>query len=126
MCNERVREPSFHMRLKTPVSTLISVATVHDASTDESLAFTLRTFALPWPQGGFPGTIRRVTPASHPAVTSNACGAGDGLAHEPGIQSTSLNSLLPCDFQVAPLSTVHATFIAHGSSRSNPWTRRLR
>ena len=48
MCARRLGEASFHMWLDVTVSPIVSVVTLNDASDEDSLSFTIPTFALPW------------------------------------------------------------------------------
>ena len=80
-------------------------------------------------------SIGLFVPASHPAVTSNACGTGDRPAHWPGflLQNHSRNAtsgrtpsyniaVTECQIDVAPLTSPVSHF-SHSPSNLTPATR---
>ena len=48
MCAQGLLYSPFHMWLNSIVSTIVSMGSGNGASNEDSLSFTLPTFALPW------------------------------------------------------------------------------
>ena len=91
VCAWRQLDSSFHIWLNATVSSIVSVVPrlrrfcrdsrlVHPADLRLALGPVMATFA-----------IRLFAPASHPAVTSSACGTGDWPTHWPGFHTNDWN-----------------------------------